>query len=312
MTENNYNSLPLGYKYDRSITNSPMLKIITPNFFKMGRNNNRALDGPIRMPGNGGELLQQVNQLYDGIFKLWADSYVPKLIYQPTKWNKDDKELQVGDLVYFQKEPDKKLASKWIVGVVDQLDRSRDGKIRKVIIRYQNSGETQPRLTERAIRSLVKIYDIEEYVLQEDLAEVMKRLVRYEGLEDLGEPDHAEAGEQYPLGEHDQVVAGQAVHNDVWLKEPAPPVHSITQDWDDKAMSFWESSGWASVFSGLLKNELGEVVETNLPDTFINDLHGDVAEPDVEEPDAEEPESANPEDSWPLFKMMRSTNNIFK
>ena len=312
LTENNYNSLPLGYKYDRSITNSPMLKIITPNFFKMGRNNNRALDGPIRMPGDGGELLQQVNQLYDGIFKLWADSYVPKLIYQPTKWNKDDKELQVGDLVYFQKEPDKKLASKWIVGVVDQLDRSRDGKIRKVVIRYQNSGETQPRLTERAIRSLVKIYDIEEYVLQEDLAEVMKRLVRHEGLEDLDEPDQAQAGEQDHLGEHDQVVAGQVVHNEIWLKEPAPPVYSVSQEWEDRAMSFWESTGWASVFSGLLKDKLGEVVETNLPDTFISDLHGDVSEPDAEQPDAEEAESANAEDSWPLFRMMRSTNNISK
>ena len=64
------------------------------------------------MPGGGGELLQQINKTYDGIFKLWADSYVPKLIYQPTRWNKDTEELHVGDLVYFQKEPDKKLASK--------------------------------------------------------------------------------------------------------------------------------------------------------------------------------------------------------
>ena len=67
------------------------------------------------MPGGGGELLKSVNEIYDGIFKLWADTFVPRLIYQPTKWNKDDLEVHVGDLVYFQKEPDKKLASKWII-----------------------------------------------------------------------------------------------------------------------------------------------------------------------------------------------------
>ena len=33
LIENNYNSLPLGYSYDRSQDNSPLYKIITPNFF---------------------------------------------------------------------------------------------------------------------------------------------------------------------------------------------------------------------------------------------------------------------------------------
>ena len=180
LVENNYNSLPLGYSYDRSSSNTPLLKIITPNFFKMGRNNNRALEGPVKMPGDGGELLKKINETYEAMFRLWSETYVPRLIYQPSKWNKDDHELNVGDLVYFKKSPDNKLGSKWIIGMVEELMKSRDGKVRRVLVKYQNSSEDQTRLTDRAIRSLVKIFDVEEYVLQEDLEEMLNRLVNSE------------------------------------------------------------------------------------------------------------------------------------
>ena len=93
LVENNYNSLPIGYSYDRSLSNTPLSKIITPNFFKFGRNNDRALEGPIELPNNGGELMQSVNETYKGLFKLWSEVYVPKLIYQP-KWHKDDQNLK--------------------------------------------------------------------------------------------------------------------------------------------------------------------------------------------------------------------------
>ena len=178
LVENNYNSLPLGYSYDRSMTNTPMLKIITPNFFRMGRNNNRALDGPVKLPAHGGELIDKVNEAYQSIFRLWCDTYVPRLVYQPSKWNRDDVILHKGDLVYFKKEPDKKLSSKWVIGMVEEILQGRDKKNRKVIVKYVNEGENRPQTTERAIRTLIKIYDVEEYVLQEDLAEVMERLVR--------------------------------------------------------------------------------------------------------------------------------------
>ena len=155
-----------------------MLKIITPNFFRMGRNNNRALDGPVKLPAHGGELIDKVNEAYQSIFRLWCDTYVPRLVYQPSKWNRDDVILHKGDLVYFKKEPDKKLSSKWVIGMVEEILQGRDKKNRKVIVKYVNEGENRPQTTERAIRTLIKIYNVEEYMLQEDLAEVMERLVR--------------------------------------------------------------------------------------------------------------------------------------
>ena len=101
--------------------------------------------------------------------------YIPKLIYRP-KWHKDEENLQERDLVYFQKDPDNPLGSKWVMGLVDQVIRSRDGKVRRVIIKYQNHGEELPRFTDRSVRKLVKIYDIDEFVLQDDLSEVLKRI----------------------------------------------------------------------------------------------------------------------------------------
>ena len=192
LVENNYNSLPLGYSYDRSMTNTPLLRIITPNFFRMGRNNNRALDGPVKLPAHGGELIDKVNEAYQSIFKLWCDSYVPRLIYQPSKWNKDDVTLNKGDLVYFKKEPDKKLSSKWIIGMIEDILPGRDKKNRKVIVKYVNEGENRPQTTERSIRTLIKIHNVEEYVLQEDLAEVLKRLIE--------NPVELVDDENFPLG----------------------------------------------------------------------------------------------------------------
>ena len=129
----------------------------------------------MELPHNGAELIEKVNETYKGLFKLWSEAYVPKLIYQP-RWHKDDKDLNEGDLVYLQKDPGSALGSKWIIGMVEQIIQSRDGKVRRVIVKYQNYNEEQPRFTDRSVRKLVKIFDIDEYVLQDDLTELLRRL----------------------------------------------------------------------------------------------------------------------------------------
>ena len=85
----------------------------------------------------------------------------------------NDKDLKVGDLVYFQKESDNKLISKWIIGIIDQVIRSKNGRVQRVIVRYQNHNEEGPRFTESWLKS---IFDIDQYVLQDDLTEFLKRL----------------------------------------------------------------------------------------------------------------------------------------
>ena len=71
--------------------------------------------------------------------------------------------------------------------IIEEIIPSRDGKPRIAIVKYQNPGEydvsnnqvriTQ-RLTDRAIRSLVKIYDIHDYIIEEDLTQIADRLMR--------------------------------------------------------------------------------------------------------------------------------------
>ena len=173
--ENSYNSVPIRYAYDRDQDNTPILKMITPNMLKVGHTNKRVLDGPIRLARGARELLEKVEEVYDSWFRIWQDTVVPKLLYQP-KWFQGDKDLKEGDLVYFQKE-ENKVDSNWIIGRLEQVVRSaRDNKIRRVVVKYQNAAENFTRLTDRSIRKMVKLFSIDEHEVQEDFIELQNRI----------------------------------------------------------------------------------------------------------------------------------------
>jgi len=42
--ENAYNNLPLGYRFDRSHDNTPLVKLLVPNMLRIGNINSRAMD----------------------------------------------------------------------------------------------------------------------------------------------------------------------------------------------------------------------------------------------------------------------------
>ena len=172
--ENQLNNLPLGYTYGRDQDNTPLLKMLTPNMLRVGRSNERALDGPMRMPSGDAELLKEVEKVYDSWFKIWNVSYLPKLLHQP-KWFKHDRDLLEGDVVMFQKS-ESSLDSKWTLGTIDQLVRSKDGLVRRVFVRYKNFKEEFHRLTDRNVRSLIKIWSCDDLNIDEDLAELQRRL----------------------------------------------------------------------------------------------------------------------------------------
>ena len=123
-----------------------------------------------------------------------GDTYVPKLMFKP-KWFKTDRNLLVGDLVYFVKK-DGALDNKWTMGMVESVDKGRDGVIRKATVKYCNSGEqklsldktksqddsTFPRYTERAVRKLIKIFSLEETSIAEDMAELDKREKQFDAV----------------------------------------------------------------------------------------------------------------------------------
>ena len=174
LAENSFNNIPLGFSYGRQQDNTELLKILTPNMLRVGKINSRALQGPIRLPVDKKELLGVVESTYKGWFNIFKETVVPRLINQP-KWFRKEKDIKEQDLVYFQKH-ESDLSSEWTIGQVDQVIVGRDGLIRRVWVKYFNPGEEAPRLTDRYVRRLVKLWSMDEACLFDDMAEVEKRL----------------------------------------------------------------------------------------------------------------------------------------
>ena len=126
---NDINNIPLGYAYGRDENNSPLLRLLSPNMLRLGRNNGRALDGPIRLPTGTREVMVNVEKCYSGWFKIWNEVLIPKLIRTP-KWFKSDEDLKDGDIVYFQKRESELGSGKWTIGQVEGITRGKDGLIR--------------------------------------------------------------------------------------------------------------------------------------------------------------------------------------
>ena len=183
LVENQLINLPIGYTYGRDQDNSSLLKMLTPNMLRVGRSNERALDGPMRMPAGDGELLKEVEKIYDAWFKVWNVSYIPKLLTQP-KWFRHGEDLLEGDIVMFQKS-ESDLSSCWTLGTIDQLVKSRDGMTRRAIVRYKNFKEEFHRVTDRNVRSLIKIWSCDDLNIDDDLAELHRRLRSISRGEDL-------------------------------------------------------------------------------------------------------------------------------
>ena len=91
-------------------------------------------------------------------------------------------------MVYFMKTKGK-LATKWTMGIVEEVQKGRDGILREVTINYCNSSEqkltlegdssndkTLPRYTDRSVRKIVKIFSLEDSNLEKDIAELRKKM----------------------------------------------------------------------------------------------------------------------------------------
>ena len=172
LIENTMNNLPLGYMFGRDSDNSPLLKMICPNFLRIGRINDRSLDGPIKLPSSPAELMEKIEKAYEAFFRIWNETMVPKLM-KLNKWYDNKGMLNVGDVVYFQKVEDD-LASNWIMGMIEDVVKSKDDVVRKVSIKYQNANENTSRCTERAARKIIKLFHIDDTTWMDDMKEVEK------------------------------------------------------------------------------------------------------------------------------------------
>ena len=176
LVENAQNNLPLGFSFGRDATNTDLLKILTPNMLRLGRLNSRSLAGPIKLPKGPKGMMDRVAKLYDAFFRIWNVCMIPRLIPSP-KWFKNSKEIEVDDVVWFQK-VDNDISSKWTVGQIESIVRSKDGIVRRVNIRYNNASEVDDngrglsRETERSVRDIVRLFNVEDNYFVHDLQQV--------------------------------------------------------------------------------------------------------------------------------------------
>ena len=175
MVENTLNNLPYGYTQSRSETNQSLYKLISPNLLRHGKNNSRAVSGPVRLSADNNKILQDVEKRNAAWFKVFKDSCVPRLVMQQ-KWFQNERDLAVGDLVYFRKVDSELGEGDWTVGMVDQVTPSKDKLIRQVIVKYRNSSENFDRLTKRNPRKCVRLCNVDDSGLWDDLSWVQKQL----------------------------------------------------------------------------------------------------------------------------------------
>ena len=129
----------------------------------------------MRLPKGPRDLMKKVERVYDIFFKLWNVTMVPRLM-KLNKWYETKSQLQVGDIVYFRNE-ENELSSDWTVGKVISVEMGKDGMVRRANIQYQNFSENFSRETDRAARSLIKLFNIDDENWQQDMDEVEKLLI---------------------------------------------------------------------------------------------------------------------------------------
>ena len=190
LIECDLNNTPMGLSYGRSETNTPLMKLVSPNTMLVGRINARSPIGPFSLPAGPKSLMARVEACYRIFYKEYVDTMLVKYLLdlQP-KWFKNDRDVKVGDVVYFRKR-DTEFDGPWTVGMVERVVRSIDGVIRRATVKYFNSTESSPRFTDRSIRKIVKLFNLDDGNWQADMDMVKKNLdeagfkVRYEVVSD--------------------------------------------------------------------------------------------------------------------------------
>lgn len=172
--EHEVNSIPLGYLHHQTDA-GPLLRVLTPNSLKINTSSNRAPSGLFTIPDTPMGLMDKVEENYTLFYKVWNTDYIP-LIAQSQKWHFEAENLKENDLVYF-KLKESKLGSRWVLGKVEYVVTSRDNLVRKIGVSYKQTnegGRENMNVIERPVRECIKLFNIEDTSLIDDIEAVRK------------------------------------------------------------------------------------------------------------------------------------------
>jgi len=116
-------------------------------------------------------LLDQMKMVFDSWWEAWKTEKILDYIPQPSKWFASSYEPKPGDIVIFMKdEKDKVLGEPlWRTGRITSVVRSKDEKVRTIIIEYKNAKETVFRETRRSVRRVAVLHKEGDLELVEEL-----------------------------------------------------------------------------------------------------------------------------------------------
>ena len=174
IVEREINSVPLGFLHHQT-EKSTLLQVLTPNSLKLNTCSNRAPAGMFTVPDKVGKLIANIEKVYKAWYEIWNTSYVP-LIANRSKWHEESPNLCENDVVYF-KLRDSKLAQQWHIGKVEFLIYSKDQKVRNIGISYKHDtedGERKFSIVERPVRECIRLLNIDDTSLLEEIAAVQK------------------------------------------------------------------------------------------------------------------------------------------
>ena len=163
---NTVDNVPIAKGNSSSLSNVGY-EIITPNRLKLGRNNNRSLEGAgfkLDMSGNLTNILERNREIYYDGYRIFVEN-VHMLDLRPNKWLKTSKRPVVDDVVLFTFK-DAGYSQEWIdwrLGKVVTLDGN------KATISYSGKGsssKSQPLHTvQRSIRDICIIHSVGDLVV---------------------------------------------------------------------------------------------------------------------------------------------------
>ena len=155
---NSINNLPIGLR--NKVADLECADLLTPNRLRIARNNDRCPVGPMVVSDNIGKFMDENEQIFNSWYDTWLISYVPTLMHHP-KWFKNDTHINEGDVILFLKD-EGHVKGVYQYGMIHEVKRGRDGKVRKVVVKYRNHNENIDRFTNRAVREIVVIHPVDE------------------------------------------------------------------------------------------------------------------------------------------------------
>ncbi len=144
-------------------------QILTPNRFKLGRSNNFAVEGVMRIAESScpSQLLKRLQAIQSYWYQLLIDR-MHHLIPKPDRWNKSDI-ININDIVSFRfKDNESSKMEKWKIGKVVEIFKG--GRSVKLVYSHAVPGKPNPKMlfVERSIRDVCVISAISDLNLNSE------------------------------------------------------------------------------------------------------------------------------------------------